>query len=94
MAEFLARRVYEGKLGFEDIPERFKKAVSEILQSKYGFTLTDTPMHEDITAEKDVVRDDTKNNETLSTTANPISETANLYGAELSTDENKDGESL
>lgn len=36
MAEFLARRVYEGKLRFEDVPDRFKVQVRKILKEKYG----------------------------------------------------------
>ena len=36
MAAFLARRVYEGKLNFADIPERFKEQVREILRDEYG----------------------------------------------------------
>jgi hypothetical protein len=36
MAEFLARRVCEGKLAFEDVPYRFKEQVRIILKEKYG----------------------------------------------------------
>ena len=36
MAAFLARRVYEGKLNFVDVPERFKEQVREILRDEYG----------------------------------------------------------
>lgn len=36
MAEFLARRVYEGKLEFANVPERFKSAVRKILKDKYS----------------------------------------------------------
>lgn len=35
MAEFLARRVYEEKLNFIDVPERFKDTVRQILHDKY-----------------------------------------------------------
>lgn len=36
MTDFLARRVYEGKLSFEDIPRQFKDSVRQILRDKYG----------------------------------------------------------
>ena len=36
MAAFLARRVYEGDLAFEDVPNRFKTQVRQILKDKYG----------------------------------------------------------
>lgn len=35
MADFLARRVYEGKLQFADVPDRFKSQVRIILKEKY-----------------------------------------------------------
>ena len=36
MAEFLARRVYEGKLEFNKVPEIFKEQVRTILKEKYN----------------------------------------------------------
>ena len=41
MAEFLARRVFEGKLEFNVVPERFKGAVREILINKYNYVFED-----------------------------------------------------
>ena len=41
MADFLARRVYEGKLDFADVPERFKAQVRQILHDKYGYDVPD-----------------------------------------------------
>lgn len=35
MAEFLAMRVYEKKLTFEEIPKRFREEVKKILKEKY-----------------------------------------------------------
>ena len=35
MAEFLAMRVYEKKMSFDEIPERFRETVKEILKEKY-----------------------------------------------------------
>ena len=37
MADFLARRVYEGKLNFADVPDRFKQQVRQILHDKYNY---------------------------------------------------------
>lgn len=38
MVEFLARRVFEGRLEFNAVPERFKDAAREILINKYNYT--------------------------------------------------------
>jgi hypothetical protein len=35
MAEFLARQVYEGKITFVEVPQRFKPRVRTILKEKY-----------------------------------------------------------
>ena len=37
MAEFLARRVYEGYLAFEDVPDKIKPQVRQILHDKYKY---------------------------------------------------------
>lgn len=39
MAEFLARRVYEGKLEFNMVPSVFKEQVRKILKEKYDMTV-------------------------------------------------------
>ena len=36
MVDFLARRIYEGKLEFEDVPARFKEQVRIVLKDKYN----------------------------------------------------------
>lgn len=36
MTDFLARRVYEGKLDFQDVPESLKHDVRIVLKEKYG----------------------------------------------------------
>ena len=36
LAEFLAMRVYQNKLTFEEVPNRFKESVRTILREKYG----------------------------------------------------------
>ncbi len=41
MAEFLAMRVFQGKLSFEEVPERFKESVRTILREKYGMEVGD-----------------------------------------------------
>lgn len=41
MVEFLARRVFEGKLEFNAVPAKFKDAVREILINKYNYVFED-----------------------------------------------------
>ena len=36
MADFLAMRISQNKLTFEEIPDRFKDTVKVILREKYG----------------------------------------------------------
>ena len=37
MAKFLARRVYDGKLSFDDVPEKFQEDVRKILKEEYNY---------------------------------------------------------
>lgn len=41
MAKFLAMRVYQGKLAFDDVPDKYKAEVRRILIDEYGWTEDD-----------------------------------------------------
>lgn len=41
MAKFLAMRVYQGKLAFDDVPDKYKAEVRRILIDEYDWTPTD-----------------------------------------------------
>jgi hypothetical protein len=52
MVDFLARRIYEGKLEFEDVPSRFKEQVRVVLD-KYNIDTRRLSMRSEPVAEQD-----------------------------------------